>query len=365
MAKATTVSQKGLRTPERMFRAVLWIVAIIFAGFLIGLGSLVVRDLPKVDASVTLGDFIDKSAAGPIDAAMRDAELKVREARDARASLQLKFESAQSGYDNAKRGFDNWVATRQSTQRADQDPEVIKRTRDLDELAAATRSAQTAVEQQQSAQLAAEQSFEDLQRRREALDEAARETYETALRQQELHVFLIRLAVTLPPLAIAGWLFVKHRRSNWWPFVWGFVFFAMFTFFVELVPYLPSYGGYVRYLVGIAITFAVGRYAIVAMQRYLERQRVAEEQSESVRRQSVSYEHAIKSVTAGVCPGCERGYKVHEGQTNFCMHCGMKLFDHCAVCSNRKNAFFHFCPSCGADKPEAGPPDPAIVTAAA
>ncbi len=122
-----------------------------------------------------------------------------------------------------------------------------------------------------------------------------------------------------------------------------------------------------RYALGIVITVVVGRYAIVAMQRYLERQRVAEQQSEAVRRKSLSYEHAIKSVTAGTCPGCERGFKVHDGETNFCMHCGMKLFDHCRACTRRKNAFFHYCPHCGVDKPDGEPtvPDAPVVTAGA
>ncbi len=367
MAARPSPSSKGLRTPERMFRAVLWVVAVVFAGFLVGLGSLVVRDLPTVDEHVALGDFVDRPRADAIDAKIRGVETAVREATDARAALDLRLQSARSAYDSAKLGFDNWIATRQSTQRADQDPEVLRRTRDLDALAAASRTAETAVERSQSAQLQLEQSADGLHRDRQALDDAARDVYEAALRKMELRVFLIRLAITLPPLAIAAWLFVRHRRSNWWPFVWGFVFFAAFTFFVELVPYLPSYGGYVRYAIGIVITFAVGRYAIVAMQRYLERQRVAEQQSEAIRRQALSYEHAIKSVTGGICPGCERGFGVHDGQTNFCMHCGMKLFDDCRVCAHRKNAFFHFCPSCGADKPDGARPlaDPAVVAPAA
>jgi hypothetical protein len=351
MTKAVTVAQKGLRTPERMFRFVLWVVAVIFAGFLIGLGSLVVRDLPTVDERVELADFVDKPRAEQLDVAIRAGEEEARKAAETRESLALRAQSAAAAYDSAKQGFGNWIATRQSTQRADQDPEVLKRTHDLDELSAAARTAQAAVESTQSAELRVEQSLTALRRDRSAVDDAGRDAYDAALRKMELHVFLIRLAITMPPLLIAAWLFVKHRKSNAWPFVWGFVFFAAFTFFVELVPYLPSYGGYVRYLIGIALTVAIGRYAIVAMQRYLERQRLAEQQSESIRRQSLSYEHAIKSVTTGVCPGCERGFKVHDGETNFCMHCGMKLFDHCPVCSKRKNAFFHFCPHCGADKP--------------
>jgi predicted RNA-binding Zn-ribbon protein involved in translation (DUF1610 family) len=163
----------------------------------------------------------------------------------------------------------------------------------------------------------------------------------------ELRVFLYRLALTLPLLVVAGWLFAKKRKSTWWPFVWGFIYFALFAFFVELVPYLPSYGGYVRYVVGIVVTVLVGRYAILALNRYLARQKLAEAQPETVRRNELSYDTALARLAKSVCPGCERPVDLKNTEIDFCPHCGIGLFDHCRACDARKSAFAKFCHACG------------------
>ena len=167
--------------------------------------------------------------------------------------------------------------------------------------------------------------------------------------------FGYRLALTLPLLVIAGWLFAKKRKSTWWPFVWGFIYFALFAFFVELVPYLPSYGGYVRYAVGIVVTVLVGRYAIVALNRYLARQKLAEAQPETVRRNELSYDTALARLAKSVCPGCERPVDLKNTEIDFCPHCGIGLFDHCRACKARKSAFARFCHACGTAAASAAP----------
>ena len=187
-------------------------------------------------------------------------------------------------------------------------------------------------------------------RSREALGElegAAQQKLTAEMRKVELRVFLYRLALTLPLLAVAGWLFKKKRHGTWWPFVWGFIFFALFAFFVELVPYLPSYGGYVRYVVGIVVTVLVGRQAIVALNRYLERQRAAEQLPDAQRREELSYDTALARLAKGVCPGCERGVDFKNEKIDFCPHCGIGLFDRCGHCATRKSAFAKFCHACG------------------
>jgi hypothetical protein len=166
-------------------------------------------------------------------------------------------------------------------------------------------------------------------------------------RRVELRVFLYRLALTLPLLVAAGWLLRTKRHSTWWPFVWGFILFAGFAFFVELVPYLPSYGGYVRYLVGIALTVLIGRQAIVSLQRYLERQKAAEAMPDQQRRETLQYDVALARLAKSVCPGCERKVDLKDPAIDFCPHCGIGLYDHCGSCSTRKNAFSRFCHACG------------------
>jgi predicted RNA-binding Zn-ribbon protein involved in translation (DUF1610 family) len=339
---------KTLRLSEQWFRRGLWLVAFVFAGFLIGLGGTLVGDLPKVEQPLALDDFLDRPAAGQLRTAIRDAEQAAREAGDALQQAHLKRQVAQADTRTARASFQNWLATRQVTQLAQQDPELVARTEALDRLQQAERAAQAGEQREQQTLLDAQQRGARARAQLGEMERSAQQQLQQQARRVELRVFLYRLALTLPLLVIAGWLLRTQRRSSWWPFVWGFALFALFAFFVELVPYLPSYGGYVRYIVGIVVTVLVGRQAIVSLNRYLERQRAAEQMPDAQRREELSYDTALARLAKGVCPGCERAVDLKDGSTDFCPHCGIGLFDRCGCCATRKSAFAKFCPRCGA-----------------
>jgi hypothetical protein len=339
---------KSLRLSEKWFRFGLWIVAFVFASFLIGLGGTVVRNLPKVEQRHTLEDFIAQPAASHLRAEVKAMLQKRQAAQDASDQAQLRLNGARANSSAARDTFNNWLATRQATRRPEQDSELIERTQALDELKLLERKALSDVERQQQNLLDARQAEERAQRDLRELERVAADQLAVALRNQELRVFAYRLALTLPLLGIAGWLFAKKRQSTWWPFVWGFIYFALFAFFVELVPYLPSYGGYVRYIVGIVITVLVGRYAIIALNRYLERQKQAEAMPDVERRKELGYDTALARLAKKVCPGCERPVDLANVAIDYCPHCGICLFDHCTACNERKSAFARFCHACGA-----------------
>lgn len=338
---------KGLRFTEKWLQRALWLVAFAFAAFLIGLGSAVVGNLWDVEDELTVEQFLDQGKAAALQAEEAALSDKRDAARLAHEQAVQKHAVAQSNTRTARATFENWLATRRATARPDQDPELIDRTRELDKLEAQERAALTAVQAQQQALLDANQALEANARRWAQLHEPARTAYVDAARAKELRVFLYRLALTLPLLVLAGWMFARKRKGTYWPFVWGFIIFALFTFFFELVPYLPSYGGYVRYLVGIVVTFLVGRYAILSLQRYLARQKAAEALPDAQRRQTLRYDAALARLGKSVCPGCERPVDLKDASLDFCPHCGIGLFDRCGSCASRKNAFARFCFSCG------------------
>jgi len=339
---------KSLRVPERLFSIAMWSVSFVFAGFLIGLGGEIVGDLPGVDQSLSIEQFMDRATSTRMRQQLDLLRSEANAVDNRRNTASLTVDSSRTTYRNRKEAYDNWRATRTATSNPDQDPEGIARTQELALLLGAQSAAEKVVEVQDARRLEITQAVDSLDIAESNLQDDARPAFERAQFAQEMRIFGIRLALTLPLLLIAIWLIARKRTSQYWPLARGFVLFAVFAFFVELVPYLPSYGGYVRYVVGIVLTLIAGHYVIRAMQRYVAKRQQVEQQSETERRQSVGYEHALRKMGANMCPGCERTIATGGAvPTNFCVHCGMKLFDTCGACGTRKNAFFQYCPTCG------------------
>lgn len=338
---------KGLRLTEKWLQRGLWLVALVFAAFLIGLGGKIVDNVWDVETELTLEQFIDPGQLRSVRSVQEQADAQREAASQRLEQAEQQHEVASATRRSARTTFDNWLATRQATARPEQDAELIKRTAALDTLASSERRALGSVEAERQRLLDARQRSARAAAQLRALEQPAQLALEQAQRRKELRVFGYRLALTLPLLLIAGWLFARKRKGTYWPFAWGFILFALFAFFVELVPYLPSYGGYVRYLVGLLVTVVVGRAAITALQRYLVRQKESEALPDVQRRQTLRYDTAMARLEKSVCPGCERTVDLKDGRTDFCPHCGIGLFDHCGACTTRKSAFSRFCLTCG------------------
>jgi hypothetical protein len=339
---------KSLRVPEALFRLSMWLVSLLFAGFLIGLGGKVIQDLPRLESELTVDRYADGAALARTRADIATLTARERDVTDRHEQASLALAAVSNSYRSARSSYTNWIDARTATTDPAQDPEVLRRTRELDALKASEREAQVSVERLDRELLEIRQALTARQRAEAELLETARDTYDGALFRQELRVFGARLALTLPLLIVAGWLVAKKRHSDYWLLMRGFVLFAAFTFFVELVPYLPSYGGYVRYGVGVIATAIAGHYVIRAMRRYLAKRQQVERQTETERRRSLAPEQALAKMSANVCPGCERALlTTGDIKPDFCVHCGLKLFDRCPGCDARRNVFFHYCPRCG------------------
>jgi hypothetical protein len=162
---------KALRLSEKWFRRGLWLVAFVFAGFLIGLGGTLVGDLPKVEKRLEIDDFLDRAAADRLREGIKRSQRAAGDAQSALEQARLKHRVAQSDTQSARETFNNWLATLRATQLSDQDPELVARSKALDGLRQAERDAQSRVEQQEQlalngrqGQAKAHQELQELER---------------------------------------------------------------------------------------------------------------------------------------------------------------------------------------------------------
>lgn len=339
---------KALRVPEKLFALAMWVVSLVFAGFLIALGGKIVGELPGVDQRIDIESFVPASAITEWRAAQLALSTEQTSLNERSETANARLTAAQNETRAARENFDTWIAARTATTDPQQDPEVLRRQRTVESLKTSESEVQRDVDAINTRRVQLQQRNDSLYTARADLDNVARPAYERALFVNELTVFGLRLLITFPLLVLAAWLALKKRKSEYWPLARGFVLFAIFVFFVELAPYLPSYGGYVRYGVGVIGTFIAGVFVIRAMRRYLAKRQEVEQQSAVERKRTLDFEESIKKMVAGVCPGCERAIPGGaQTASNYCVHCGLHLFDQCGACNTRKNAFYQYCPTCG------------------
>jgi hypothetical protein len=337
------------RGPERLVRAGQWAIAVLFAWFLIQVGASLIADLPLLSRAPQISQFRQESALRSVQEAIAPLQEQQQRLQVEIGALRRRRGVAQENLRRERQSFETWQAARAVTAQSDQNPEVLQRARQLDAWLEQERQLAEQQRQLEQRQQALQTRLEPLQRKRSDLERRAQQAYAVALSRHQWIAFLIRLGFVLPVLALSVHLFRRHRGGEQWPFVWGFLLFALFAFFVELVPYLPSFGAYIRYGIGALLTYLGGRGLMRWLRTYLQRKQSEQQAPQEERLQQIRYEKALQSLARHQCPSCERSLAAAGAPLpDYCMHCGLRIQTHCQRCEHHHPAFYPYCSACGA-----------------
>lgn len=166
---------------------------------------------------------------------------------------------SKEAYERDRRSFKTWRSARAVTEQTSENPAVLARARQLDAQLAAQRDLAREERQLGGQQRDLEEKIVPLEARLNRLEREAQQRYERAHQRQERIAFLISSSpYALPVLLLSIALFRRQRLTEQWPFAWGLLLFGVLVFFVELVPYLPSFGGSISYGIGALLTLFWG-----------------------------------------------------------------------------------------------------------
>ena len=353
------LNSKKLESTSRM---VSYSISAVLCIFLVLLSANIIDDLDNITTSPEVESFENKNAIRSLENKINKENANIEVLYAKKITIEKTIGIARENYTNEKQSFDNWVQTRKTLGSPDKDQEVISRAEKLDAL--------QKVEQEWRLQLNSLQSKIDSTERKRLDAEKllnkekgeAYQKYDKELKSYELKVFLIRLLFVAPILALGIFFFVRYRKNKFWALYFGFTLFSLYAFFFGLVPYLPSYGGYVRYSVGVLLSLGLGYYAIKRIREYVEQKQAELKVSTQERAKKIQTETAEKALENHFCPSCGKDFLIKKWEfplvknldneaykfvTNFCRHCGLELFKNCSNCDNKNFAHLPYCSSCG------------------
>jgi predicted RNA-binding Zn-ribbon protein involved in translation (DUF1610 family) len=346
---------------ERTSRIVYYSISTILCLFLILLSNKIIDDLDTATVRPEIESFENKVVMTDLDKKINVLNIEIENLNTKKATIEKTIATAKENYTNEKQSFDNWVQTRKTLGSPDKDQEVIERAKKLDEFYKIEQDWRSQLNSRQIEIDEREKKQQEIQKLIDKEKETAETKYSAELKHYDLKVFLIRLLFVAPILALGIFFFVRYRRHKFWPLYFGFTLFSLYAFFFGLVPYLPSYGGYVRYAVGIILSAGLGYYAIKTIRQFIETKQAELKVSTQERAKNVQTEVAEKALENHFCPSCGKDFIIKKWEfpfknnesdayklvTDFCRHCGLELFKNCNKCGNKNFAHLPFCSSCG------------------
>jgi len=346
---------------ERTSRLVNYFVSGILCLFLILLSSNLLDDIDRLTVRPEYAAFENTEAFVNIRKQMAGINVQKDSLVNQRDNIAKAMEVARENYKNQKESFDNWIRTRVTIESPSKDKEVVERAKKLDGIFKIEQDWRTEYNRLEEEIAGWQKQEQTLNNALSVEQEKANKSYERAIDGYTLKVFMLRLLFVLPVLALGIFFFIRYRAHKYWPLYFGFTLFSIYAFFIGLVPYLPSYGGYVRYSVGILLSLFLGYHAINTIRKYLEQRKAELQQSTQDRAKKVQHESAEKALDAHICPSCGKDFFLKKWEfpltrtasegapkvSDFCRHCGLELFKPCEKCGNKNFAHYPFCSSCG------------------
>jgi hypothetical protein len=346
---------------ERTSRIVYYSISALLCLFLILLSNKIIDDLDTTTLRPEPEQYQDKSKMTSLKAQTAAIDKDLESLRSQQGTLEKTIATAKENCTNEKQSFDNWMQTRKTLGSPDKDQEVISRAKKLDEYYAIEQDWRKQLTIKDAAINSQTKTQEGIQKLIDKEQQRAELVYDAAIKKYDLRVFLIRLLFVAPILALGIFFFVRYRQHKFWPLFQGFTMFSLYAFFFGLVPYLPSYGGYVRYAVGIILSIGMGYYAIKTIRQYIEQKQAELQVSTQERAKNVQTEVAEKALENHFCPSCGKDFLIKKWEfplkadensaykyvTDFCRHCGLGLFGSCHSCGNKNFAHLPYCSACG------------------
>lgn len=345
---------------ETTVRYVYYFISGILCFFLILLTDRILDDL---GSSVTYPEQSNYENRQLIDSltVLRDSFSGRMEGYQAKASQLTKASDlAKANYEGARESFENWLQARRVLAEPSKDREVIARTEALDNYFNIQKGWNKEFARIQDTVEQFRNRVSQIDRALYLEGENTRALFTKAEQRYELHVFLIRLLFIFPVLFLGIYFYVRFRNHKYWPLFLGFTLFAIYAFFIGLVPYLPYYGGYVRYSVGVLLSGIGGYYAIKNIRSFLESRKREMQKSTEERASKVESDTAFKAYDQHLCPSCGKDFIFKDwtsaekspndsgiSVSNFCRQCGFELFKNCSNCGTRHFAHLPFCSNCG------------------